>query len=266
MELRARVFVATHDLPVYVISLPTAGSRRRNMTAQLNTAGIPFRFVDAVDALSGPVPDYFDGVPVFRERFSSDALIGCTMSHRLVHRMIAGGRHDVGLVFEDDVALAEDFPRVLPAAVALDFDILKLEGARYIDRRAAVGRIGNRSVVVREAPSLGAAAYLIRRSAAARFCSLPAIDQVIDLAFDDPRLHLRVLELEPFPAIQDPNIPSSIIITRSVPREPPWRVRFIEKVVKSARKRTRRWKLYGFRVVLSLEWQKFRQTNTLFFK
>src|SRR5438874_2425082 len=58
--------------------------------------------------------------------------------------------------------------------------------------------------------SMGAAAYLIRRSAAARFCALPVLDQEIDSAFGDFRLSLRVLELDPYAVVQDRETPTLV--------------------------------------------------------
>jgi hypothetical protein len=51
------------------------------------------------------------------------------------------------------------------AAPRLEFDLLKLEGGPR-RRRAVVDRIGRYWVVVGMMPSMGAAAYLIRRPAA----------------------------------------------------------------------------------------------------
>jgi len=244
------------SVPVYVISLPDAQERRRNMTARLAAAAIAFRFVDAIDGRRRRLPDVFDGARVVREGYYSESALGAAMSHRLVHRMIAESGDDLALVLEDDAELAPDLPDVLAAAPRLDFDLLKLEGGPR-RRRALVDRIGRYAVVVGMTPSMGAAAYLIRRSAAARFCSLPVLDQEIDSAFNDFRLSLRVLELDPYAVIQDRATPTLVSFQQypaGFRREPSW----WQRLVLPLRKRERLLRLYGFRVALALELQKFR--------
>jgi hypothetical protein len=109
------------------------------------------------------------------------------------------------------------------------------------------------TVVVRRVPSLGSAAYLIRRSAAARFCSLPVLDQTISAAFNDFRLWLRVLELEPFAVMQDGEKQHYSWIGGPRPGR-------FEKLARSIRIPNRLVRLYGFRVALSLELQRFRRS------
>src|SRR5216684_5451432 len=191
------------DIPVYVISLRDSEVRRRNMTERLGALAIPFQFVDAIDGRTQRLPDVFDGARVVREGFWGESALACAMSHRKVHRIIAQGDSDLALAFEDDVALAPDFARVVGAAKQFDFDVFKLEGAKSV-RHVKVGSIHPiYSVVVGTTPTMGAAAYLLTRLAAQHFCGLSTLDQTPDEAFGDPRLALRVLELDPFAAIQD---------------------------------------------------------------
>ena len=244
------------ELPVYVVSLADAEVRRRNMTARLAAAGLAFRFVDAIDGRWRRLPDTFDGARVVREGYYSESALGAAMSHRLVHRMITEGDSDLALVLEDDVELAPDLREVLAAAPALDFDLLKLEGGPR-RRRAIVGRIGRYSVIVGMTPSMGAAGYLIRRAAAARFCGLPVLDQEIDSAFNDFRLSLRVLELDPYAVVQDRATPTLVSFQQypaGFRREPDFRQRLLLPL----RKRARLLRLHGLRVALALELQKFR--------
>jgi GR25 family glycosyltransferase involved in LPS biosynthesis len=243
-------------LPVYVISLADAEIRRRNMIARLNAAKIPFRFVDAVDGRYRPVADEIDGARVVHGPDYTEWGIGCTASHRLVHRMIANEASDVALVLEDDAKFSDDFSEVLAGAAKFDFDIFKLEGGNLHRRRATVGQIGRYRVVVRMVPSLGSAAYLIRRTAAIRFCELPVIDRAIDAAFDDSRLKLRVLELDPFPAVQDGETPPLYGIT--LPPRP--RANWARKLVSSMRRRYHIVRLYGPKIAFFLETQRFRRS------
>ena len=96
---------AAVDVPVYVISLPDAEVRRRNMATRLSAAGIPFRFFDAVDGRTRQIGSQIDGAELVRDAFDTEYALACTASHRLVHRTIANGDSDLALVFEDDAAL-----------------------------------------------------------------------------------------------------------------------------------------------------------------
>ena len=45
-------------------------------------AGMAFRFVDAVDGRTAPVPDTFDGARVIRRPFGYESEVACSASHR----------------------------------------------------------------------------------------------------------------------------------------------------------------------------------------
>ena len=242
------------ELPTFVISLPDARVRRANMTERLGALGIGFRFVDAIDGRTERPPDKFDGARIVRTGFSSEAAIGCALSHRAVHRMIADSADEWSLVLEDDVAMAPDFREAVSCAMALRCDVVKLEGSSRAVRRLRVGRLGERSIMVGLLPSINSAAYLIRREAAVRFCALTDIDQPIDLAFGDPRLKFRVFDLEPFPAFQDRHTPSEIALQpRAQPRHlQSWR----KKAFVSSLRRLRIARVYGIGVALRFELQR----------
>src|ERR1700693_1453429 len=190
-------------LPVYVISLRTSEGRRRNMTERLGALGIPFQFVDAIDGRTERLPDVFDGARIVRDRFYGESSLACSLSHRHVHRMMLDRGDDVALVLEDDALFAPDFSVMLSEANKFDFDVLKLEGGRHHYRHVCVSQRCQYSVEVGIIPSHGAAAYLVTRAGARKFCQLPVIDTAVDVLFGDPRLNLRVLELWPFAAFQD---------------------------------------------------------------
>ena len=126
------------------------------------------------------------------------------------------------------------------------------------DPFSVVGRLGRYSVIVGMTPSMGAAGYLIRRAAAARFCSLPVLDQEIDSAFNDFRLSLRVLELYPYAVVQDRET-GTLVSFQQYPRGFRRKPSFWERVALPLRKRWRVLRLYGPRVALALELQKFRR-------
>jgi hypothetical protein len=235
-------------IPVYVISLRDCETRRRNMTERLGALGIPFQFIDAIDGRL-ELPQVFDGAQV--GRFGAAGAIGCALSHRLVHRMIAQSASALGLIFEDDAVLSDDFCEVLAAAAELEFDVFKLEGGRHHYRYVSVGRIGKYSVEVGMVPSFGAAAYLLTRSGAERFCSLGSIDQHPDVAFGDPRLCLRVSELNPFVAIQEYRLSNAPVEWHDEERS------VLAKLAHSIRKRWRLARAHGLGMVAAMELTRF---------
>lgn len=247
---------ALGHISVYVISLPDSVVRRHNMSERLHAARIDFQFVDAIDGRTHRLPNGYDGAQIIRHGFGSESLLGCTLSHRRVHRMIASGQSDLALVLEDDAKLSPEFAQAVANAAQLDFDVLKLEGVpRW--RHVAINRMGPYSVGAGILPSLGSAAYLIRRSAACRFCQLSIIDQPIDVSFGDPRLALRVLELDPYPAAQDEE-------TASMTKLQPYggrrrdRLGLIGRLTRYAQIRSARIRAYGLRTALAMELTRFR--------
>jgi GR25 family glycosyltransferase involved in LPS biosynthesis len=252
---RCRLISAAMEvIPVYVISLADAHVRRVNMKARLDALGIPFQFVDAIDGRKDRLPDVFDGARVVREGFWGEAPVACAASHRLVHRMIVNGHSEFALVLEDDADLASDFCEVLTGCLQFleahpRVDMFKLEGTLH-SRRFSLGRIAQRSIFVGMYVSGGSAAYLLRRSAAQRFCNLRVMDMAIDVLFGDSRLDLRVFELDPFPAFQDGLTPAGL--SRQFGRYGPAPFHFMsgrrprfQRLIDSARKRWRMVRVYG---------------------
>lgn len=248
----ARAFI-----PVYVISLPDAEARRRNMRQRLEAAGVPFTFVDGLYGRTAPVPDQIDGARVVRTMFKTEVGLACTVSHRLLHRLIAEGEAETALILEDDATIPDDFVDVVEQVLALDFDVFKLEGINASKRRVVIGRVGRYEVIVTNRPSVGAAAYLLRRDAARHICSLPVLDQACDYVFQDPRLRLRVLEMDPFCVQQDPAGTSQIA---HLPDERPvyedqWS---FGRMLDSARRKLMFGRIYGPMMLLRLELQRLR--------
>jgi GR25 family glycosyltransferase involved in LPS biosynthesis len=244
----------TFKVPAYVISSPNAEDKRRAMAAHLEKLGIPFRFVDGFDGSTRPVSDQVDGAQVLREVFSTENEMASAASHRVVHRMISEGDSKLALVLEGDAQPLENFPEVLTAATKLDFDVLKVEGKNPFTNSVTVGVTDGYRFIVRKSASFGSGGYLITRSAAARFCHLPLIDQNVDAAFNDFRLRLRVVEVQPFPVIQNAENPR-VDYTRRFKS----RARLFKRLARSVRKRHHLVQVYGFQTALLLEIQRFRR-------
>jgi GR25 family glycosyltransferase involved in LPS biosynthesis len=245
-------------IPAYVISLADAEARRRNMTARLAAVGLPFHFFDAVDGRARRLPDLIDGARVVRTPFGTEAALACTASHRLLHRMIAESAAETTLVLEDDATIPEDFVEVIEQALDLDFDVFKLEGINVSKRRITVGRVGRHDVIITNRPSVGSAAYLLRRDAARRICSLPVIDQTSDYVFQDTRLRLRVLEMNPFCVQQDGATDTQILHQPNLTyvAENEWSIR---RWIGSLKRKAVLASIYGPAVLARLEFQRIER-------
>ncbi len=242
-------------IPTYVISLPDAEARRRTMTARLTAAGVPFRFFDAVDGRSRRLPDTIDGARVVRTLFQTEAMLACTASHRLLHRIIAEGDAETALILEDDASIPDDLVDVVEQALALEFDVFKMEGINVSKRRVTVGRVGRYDVIITNRPSVGAAAYLLRRDAARRIGGLPVLDQTSDSVFQDTRLRLRVLEMDPFCVQQDGATGTQLLHAPNetyVP-ENQWS---IKRMIRSVQRKAALAAIYGPAVLIRLEFQR----------
>jgi glycosyl transferase family 25 len=250
---------ARHDfIPTYVISLADAAVRRRNMTERLAAAGLPFRFVDAVDGRTRRLPETIDGARVVRTLFQTEAVLACTASHRLLHRSIAQGDAETALILEDDASIPADFREIVEQALAFDFDVFKLEGINVSKRRITAGRVGHYDVIITNRPSVGAAAYLLRRDAARRICDLPVIDQTSDSVFQDTRLRLRVLEMNPFCVQQDGATGTQLLHSpnRDYVPENQWS---IKRMIRSVKRKVVLASIYGPAVLARLEFQRIER-------
>jgi GR25 family glycosyltransferase involved in LPS biosynthesis len=244
-------------IPTYVISLPDAEARRRSMTARLAAAGIPFQFFDAVDGRTERLPESIDGARVVREIFRTEAGLACTASHRLLHRIIAEGTAETALILEDDATIPDDLVEVVEQALALDFDVFKLEGINVSRRRLAIDRVGRYDVIITNRPSVGSAAYLLRRDAARRICSLRLIDQTSDYVFQDTRLRLRVLEMDPFCIRQEGATGTQLdhMPNRAYVEESQWAFR---RLMESTQRKLLMGRIYGPLMLARFELQRLR--------
>jgi GR25 family glycosyltransferase involved in LPS biosynthesis len=243
-------------IPTYVISLADSAARRRSMTSQLTAAGVPFQFFDCVDGRTQRVPDCIDGARVVRERFNTEGALACTATHRLLHRMIAEGASETVVILEDDAIIPRDFREIVEKALAFDFDAFKLEGVNASKRRITVGHVGPYEVIITIRPAVGSAGYILRRNAARRICSLPVLDWTCDYIFQDPRLRLRVLEMNPYCVRQDEAMESQMPQSPRNPDYVPQSKRSIARLVESFRRKAVIASIYGPATLARLEFQR----------
>lgn len=197
-------------LPVYLINLDRSPDRLAFFSGQAARLGIPFRRRAAVDAaaLAEPLPDIDYGPEVDRYRLGYAA---CTLSHIGIWRDIANGPDEWSVIFEDDVVLSDALPAFLESSswIPEGAQIVKLEAfSRAFLSRRAVSAPANREIRRLAGVHLGAAGYMLSRSAAGELCrtAVPARHVVDHLLFGAPerRAHaLTVFQVSPALCIQD---------------------------------------------------------------
>ncbi|MBN1237894.1 MAG: glycosyltransferase family 25 protein, partial [Gammaproteobacteria bacterium] len=125
------------------ISLVSAQARREHARAELAAAGVPFRFLDAMD---GDAATADRGLPIDRLRYRIVSRrepvpgeIGCYASHREAWRRCAELGEPV-LVLEDDFSLSPRFKAALPTVEELTrkFGFVRLESLYRPPRRASL--------------------------------------------------------------------------------------------------------------------------------
>ena len=154
--------------PVVVISLVDSDVRRAHIKAQLEDAGVPFRFFDAERIKAYP-PEYDAST---RLQMYANHLtlgeIGCYDSHYRIWQDLARSNDDIWCILEDDIELTPDFSQRLAAAmdVSVPWGVMRLkdsgsEGPWQVAELSDGGVLNDH----RKQPG-GTHAYLIRRDAA----------------------------------------------------------------------------------------------------
>jgi glycosyl transferase family 25 len=160
---------------VFVINLDRDKDRMLRMVAEAGRVGISFERFVAVDGhrLEPELRSFFFAGDVAHEEAMSPGEVGCYASHLRIHQILASEtENQCALVLEDDIALADDLPRVIAAVLSLkiDWDIIRLSNAPkwVVLPKASLGD-GRELVRYWTVPN-GTGAYLISRTGAIKFC------------------------------------------------------------------------------------------------
>ena len=164
---------ADASLPVFAISLARATDRRASISRHLDATGVPYEIIDAVDGSALDLTELSDRLSPekFRIKYGrkfSPGEIGCYLSHYNLWRRIVEQGIDCAIVLEDDAVLDEDFFEVTSRLINLDWQwglVLLSSHDRKFDRVLCEVCNGRR-LVRHKRRAWGAAAYVIRRSAA----------------------------------------------------------------------------------------------------
>jgi glycosyl transferase, family 25 len=117
---------AGQAVPIFVVNLASAPLRREHICAHLDSLGLAYEVVDAVDGRLLSEEE--------RRQFAPDAAtmspgaIGCFLSHLEVYRRILASGRPMGLLLEDDARLNPAFAPLLKHGFPTDgFDYLFLD-------------------------------------------------------------------------------------------------------------------------------------------
>lgn len=196
----------------YVINMDGAKERMRFMASQCDSLGIPFVRVPAVNG-SKVRPHVLGRLTPRCEKYCTDSMIGCALSHMNVWNMVLEQGQERALIMEDDAQLVPGFAEGLSRAlrdVPEDFDVLLLGcfalcdkkrdyswGHRMLKALMPLGGFSVRndrrtwgSVYVPEFFA-GAHCYVVSRKGCRRLLDLiPRVDQHIDICMNHPDLRL----------------------------------------------------------------------------
>ena len=99
-----------NQIPIYIISLKRTPERRLYMQRQLDSLGLDYQWIDAVDA-------YDFNESELREVDLKDkyqpAAMACLLSHIKFYDLVIQNKHPMACVLEDDAQLLPTFPDIL---------------------------------------------------------------------------------------------------------------------------------------------------------
>ena len=191
---------------IIVINLDQDTDRRQRIESRLLELGLPWERLPAVDGrrLTPRQEALIDraGQTARGLRISPGA-IGCWLSHRQAHRMIADGTRQMALVLEDDLLINDNLPGVLERmerGAAGSFDVVRLHRFKVRRSFVPVRHIAGGDTIGFVCPvDSGAQAYVMTREAANRLIeSIPRMVHLADHALYEHWTHgLVVCSIDP---------------------------------------------------------------------
>ncbi|AIZ63328.1 hypothetical protein PK28_05775 [Hymenobacter sp. DG25B] len=140
-------------MKAYVVSLKRAEDRRTYITKHLQSLGIDFEIIDAVDYKElGPIglANLSDTEAVSKNPCLTQGALACALSHKKINELIADRNDKYALVLEDDAALPNNIQTILrniEHSIQSD-EVISLsyyghfENCTYLSKRNAI-KVGN---------------------------------------------------------------------------------------------------------------------------
>jgi glycosyl transferase family 25 len=221
------------SIPIYVLSLVDAASRREAVRREFARHGLNFDFIDAIDGrrMSNTELEYhYDRVRNARnfKRPLSQGEIACVLGHRAIWRKVSEGSAPVALVCEDDLLLLPACIDFLRSAArhkaAFEHALVKLDSPARAGK--VVGRLAGVDLVLTSRLPGRTTSYLLGRDAAtALLAQTRKVSRPIDMDLKHYwEHHVPILLVQPQLVSVQPNGGSSIEVLRA-PTKPwtPWR-------------------------------------------
>jgi glycosyl transferase family 25 len=178
-----------HMLPVFYINLAIRPDRRDFMENQLRKVGIEGKRIEAVtpaDINPEDIARYCNGEnPSFLRKNE----LACTMSHERCWQTMLDMGAERALIFEDDAKLSSLLPAFINTVDAIDAELIRIDALGGTIRVYPVHETTPSGIALRRFRStpIGAAGYVISRSAARKFLGHPALRRrPVDLVLYDP--------------------------------------------------------------------------------
>lgn len=165
--------------PIFCISLARATERRANMRKRLDTLGMPYQFVNAVDGKDLDLSEY-------KDRFRPDEFrrirgreivpgeIGCFLSHYRLWEAMVDAKTESALIVEDDAEWDEDLVDVVIDVINADWhwDVVLLSPPKRYLVDSVLSEVGKkkRRLVRYKERAKTTAGYLIRLPGAEKLC------------------------------------------------------------------------------------------------
>lgn len=199
-------------MQVYVINLERNPERLEFISQRLESLKIDFVRVDAVDGYALD-KEY---VKEFRENSKrptgwKEGQIGCFLSHRKVWEKISRGDDEYGIVFEDDLHIADSLKSVISNLnwIPEDADVVRLENTTNWVKLKKTGNVDNRDVCLVKNDSWCAGSYIVSKAAAAFLIDqdpklwLPADTYVFAKSLSQVASNLHIYQVNPVLTCQD---------------------------------------------------------------
>lgn len=167
-----------NQIPIFVISLKNAKSRRVNIQHQMNGLGLKFSFFDAVEGVN---PDVIEENRYlidqnWREKRRGDPLtpseIGCALSHAFVYKKMIDENLTDAIVIEDDAIIGSAFRSValremeFPKRNLVILHVYKQQYAKKVTKSEHVKINDNYSLYSPYGRFSGACGYYVTKEAA----------------------------------------------------------------------------------------------------
>lgn len=228
----------------YVINLDRSPERLLQITKNLNSQGISFKRVDAVDGGKVDRQSRRENATFFCANFCTDGQLGCGMSHFKTWRTIVNDGVQSALILEDDARLVDNFMTRLSSIwneIPTDFDIIYvgcLIGCEYNGNHSLLSKMlsgglnpfskkidGWKKIsehVFVPSFALGTHCYIISRKGAMKLLELTEgkVDGHVDFQIQEYAEKIKMYAIRPTLAFQIQKQAVSTIATGSFPLLP----------------------------------------------